>query len=769
MKQSRNNAGWVNGFLQNIILGICIITMVLGSVAQAEQGFGSGSTEPSSLINVTILAINDFHGQIPAGITVNGSPVGNAGVMAAYLTQAIHATGGNHTILALPGDFTGASPPESGLLLDEPTLLFYNLFAGNTSKEHRYTPIASCPVIATVGNHEFDKNITELYRKISGGNGSTTIPHLQDPYPGFSGSVIAANVVWKEDGKMILPPALIRDVDGVPVAFIGAVTNTTPYLVKAENVKDLVFLNEVDSINAQIRDLQTKGVHAFVILLHEGGSQPPYDGATRQDVQVTGPVTDIVSQLDGDVDVVLSGHTHEFTNAFMQNSKGNDVLVTQAYAYSKGFANVSIALDPKTRDISWKSATIVVPYADRPPGTNPDPQASLLLNDTLNATGPILNDVISRTDMDINTSRNADGESAIYDLVVDSMRTAMQTDMAVLNEGAVRANISPGNITIGKMYQMLPFSNNIVTVNMTGAQIRSLLEQQWTRTIRPDHLLQISGVRYTYDATRSPGDRILSIAMNQSPIELKKEYSVATIAFLTGGGDGYTVMKDAKTGITGPFDVDVLMAYVKNLSTPLVILPDGRISQISPGNVTVTGITPDTGGIGESIPATITGGNFTSQAIVSLKSRDEKIPGENTSVLHQGEIHTIFTIPESFEPGKYNITVTNPDGSEGFLSGAFHIHPRSPPSIIRVNPGTVRSGTPVSLVVQGSDFLQGAEIFADQDNIRITGKYPIWASNRTISASFSIPAGHPGDWNLSVANPDEKSGELIKAFRVIDE
>jgi 5'-nucleotidase len=564
---------------------LCIVTGI--SLAdEFSQNFDSIKHNQNP-VNITILAINDFHGQITSDKMVNNSPVGGLGSFASYLTDAINSSGLNHTIIALPGDITGASTPESGLLLDEPTLLFYNLFSGNTTYNQSYEQITTCPIVATVGNHEFDHSVSELLRKINGGDGATTIPHLQEPYPGSEATFISSNIYYNNSSSLesynpknlLLQPYTIKFIDTVPVAFIGATTVSTPTIVSHDYVKDLIFRDEADSINEQVKNLQSEGIHAFVILLHEGGSQVPYDGQTRTGENVTGRAADIVSHLDGDVDIVLSAHTHNFTNAFVNNSENKPVLVTQAYSYSKGFANVSLAVDPFDDEIVWKTASIIVPYTNEYPGTNPNVEAAHLLNDTLNQTSPLISTVISSTEMNISTVRDENGESNLYDLVTDSMRNSMQSDIGLLNEGAVRADIYPGNITIGKMYELLPFGNNIVTVNMTGDQIRLLLEQQWNRTVAPTHNLQISGFNYSYDESRPINNRITSVSFNKSPMIPEQMYSVATVNYLASGGDGYSVINQGQPGITGPIDVDVLTDYVQNLSKPLEIYQDGRISR----------------------------------------------------------------------------------------------------------------------------------------------------------------------------------------------
>ncbi len=163
----------------------------------------------------------------PAGQTLDGKAAGSAPVLAAYLKAAMNESPKDATFIALPGDVVGASPPESGLMLDEPTLLFFNEFANGCCGKDS-TCSASCNMIATPGNHEFDKGTAELMRKINGGDGTTTITHLVDPYPGEKAGYVSANVVWQANGTPLFAPYVIRNAGGTRIAFIGADTTKTP-------------------------------------------------------------------------------------------------------------------------------------------------------------------------------------------------------------------------------------------------------------------------------------------------------------------------------------------------------------------------------------------------------------------------------------------------------------------------------------------------------------------------------------------------------------
>ncbi len=566
--------------LRQAIVGLFVLLIiVLAPIALSCYLYPASypATEP---VHVKILAVNDFHGQLPDGQALNKEPAGNAPVLASYLKTAMAGAGQATTFIALPGDVVGASPPESGLLLDEPTLLFFNSLADDCTYQSAPACSASCNMIATFGNHEFDRGTDELLRMIHGGNGATTITHLADPYPGAEAEYISSNVVWKTNDTLLAAPYAIRDAGGVQIAFIGADTTATPSIQKAINIELVAFRNETESINRYVPEIQQKGVHAIVVLLHEGGWQDPYDGPTREGGNVTGRVTGIVAGLDPDVDVVLSGHTHAFTNAYLNNAGGKPVLVTQAYSYSRAFADVDLVIDPVTGDITHKSARIVPAYADRPPGTTPDPEASLLLEMSEEVVEPLTNRIVTIASADITREETDAGESALGNLVADGQRAAMNADIAFITTGSLRADLAEGNVTWGDLYSVQPFSSTVLSMTLTGDQVRDVLEQQW-QTPLPPHNLAVSGLSYTFDDRRSRGSKIIEIQVNGAPLDPNAEYAAAMVDFLATGGDGYTVFMKGTNVVNGPFDVDALVTYMESLPEPVDVKAETRITKIA--------------------------------------------------------------------------------------------------------------------------------------------------------------------------------------------
>ncbi|MDP3395318.1 MAG: bifunctional metallophosphatase/5'-nucleotidase [Methanoregula sp.] len=566
----------------HILIGLCILALViLAPIVFSYYLSGSvHATQPDTTIHVKILAINDFHGQIIPGQTLNKRPVGGSPVMASYLNTAMASGNTDGVIIALPGDVVGASPPESGVLLDEPTMLFFNGYANQYCARPSNSRDASCNMVATLGNHEFDNGITELMRKINGGDGATNITHLVDPYPGSKTTYVCANVVWKTNNTPILPPYTLRNISGVQVAFVGAATMNTPSIQMSAKIEDVIFLDEAESINRYIPEIQARGVHAIVVLLHEGGSQTPYDGPTQVNGTVTGRVTTIIPRLNGDIDVVLSGHTHAFTNAYLTNSGGNPVLLTQAYMYSKGYADVDLIIDRATGEILHKSAQIIPTYADQFPGTSPDPAAAAFLAKVKKVVAPEVNRLIGVAARNLTREKTPAGESALGDLVVDSQRDAMKTDVAFITNGGVRADHAKGNITWGDLYSIQPFANIVCSMTMNGEQIKRVLEQQWQEPL-PPHNLAVSGLVYTYDAARPAGSKVTDVKIHGLPLDLKALYTVSVVDFLAGGGDGYTTFKEGQNITCGPVDVDALVTYVQSLPQPLNITTDGRIQRIN--------------------------------------------------------------------------------------------------------------------------------------------------------------------------------------------
>lgn len=538
---------------------------------------------PEPVVSLNILGINDFHGQLSPR-AVSGRPAGGAAVLASYLRAASR----EHTLIVHDGDQVGASPPNSALLRDEPSISFLNLLANPHCRPfgRQYQmprdvqPFAQqrCNLVGTLGNHEFDYGRTELLRQLTGGN-HTDGPFLEDPWQGARFPHVSSNVLDAASGEPLLPPYSVHYADGVRVGVIGAVLKETPTIVSPSGVAGLRFVDEAEAINASVAQLRRHGIRTIVVALHQGGQQTSYDGPTHpQADRLEGPVVDIVERLDDEVDVVISGHAHGFTNALIPNANGKPILVTQAFSAGTAYADIELVVSRRTRDVIEKSAAIVTTWADQGPGLTPDPEVAALVAQADARVEPLVARVVGIALGDITRTETPAGESALGNLIADAQRVATDAQISFMNPGGIRTDLPGGEVSWGALFAVQPFANDLVSMDLTGAQIKTLLEQQWsdgaTRLLKP------SGIRYSWSASRPLGNRLIEMRDAAGvPIDPAATYRVTVNSFLAGGGDNFTLLTEGTNRVVGPVDLDALVDYIESLAQPFTATVEGRIQR----------------------------------------------------------------------------------------------------------------------------------------------------------------------------------------------
>jgi 5'-nucleotidase len=551
-----------------LILALLFVSPAMGG-DRCPAGF-------SKQLKIQILAINDFHGQL-TNRNLYGRPVGSAPVLASYLKAAAQGME-KQTFIVHAGDFVGASVPESSLLQDEPTIEFFNLL-GNRFCRDKFPMHPKCNLVGTVGNHEFDEGVTEMMRLFKGGNHADG-PFLQNPWKGAAFPHVCANVVNEETKRTLLPPFSIKLVKGVPVAFIGAVLEDTPSIVTASGIAGYDFIGEAEAVNKQVARLKRWGIQAIVVLIHQGGHQGYYAGPTDPSAgEVTGDIVEIVKALDSEVDVVVTGHWHGFTNALMTNDKGAEILVTQAWSKGTAYADIDLEIDRRSRDVVAKTAEIITTWADQGPGLKPDQKVADLVERASAATEPLTSQVIAESAIEISATQNDAGESALGNLIADAQRATMGTDFAFMNPGGIRADLDAGEVTWGELYTIQPFNNYLIKMDLSGQQIYDLLNQQYAPYQPYDRIMQVSGLTYTWDAQRPSDDRIVEILKDGTPIDLDAIYTVAVNSFIAEGGDNFGVLLAGTNQEVGPIDLDALIAYIQSLEQPFSSYVEDRIER----------------------------------------------------------------------------------------------------------------------------------------------------------------------------------------------
>jgi 5'-nucleotidase len=536
---------------------------------------GSRAKAQAAPVELRILAINDFHGNLrpPAGgIRIADPadktkkimvPAGGAEYMATLVKQLRQGAG--HTIFVAAGDLIGASPFLSAMFHDEPTIESLSMMGLE---------------IASVGNHEFDQGKDELLRMQNGG--CHPVDKCQGPHP-FAGArfhYLAASTFDKNTAKTIFPPYEIREFQGIAVAFIGLTLKGTPDIVSPQGIASLEFRDEADTVNALVPELKARGVEAIVVLIHEGGYP---SGDYNECPGISGAIVDIVKKFDRAVDVVISGHTHQ---AYVCEIDGR--LVTSGDKFGTIVTTIDLKLDPVTRDVvSAKADNVIV----RTGLSARDPEQTALLQSYEQFAAPIANRAAGSITQTLSRTPNEAGESALGDIIADAQLAATSTDknggavIALTNPGGIRTDITKqetGQVTYADLFASQPFRNQLVTLTLTGMQIKDLLEQQWLDPNRP-RILQVSaGFTYAWDGAKPSGDRVIAerMSLNGRPIDPAAHYRITVNNYLAVGGDGFTVLKQGAAQQFGVYDADALDAYFQAHS-PIVPVVAERIMRLN--------------------------------------------------------------------------------------------------------------------------------------------------------------------------------------------
>lgn len=523
--------------------------------AAATGSYGCG------VVNVQLLAFNDFHGNLkpPSGssgkivtgpnASVDFKEAGGAEYFASHI-QKLRAENPN-TLVVAAGDIIGATPLMSALFHDEPSIESMNAVGLD---------------VATVGNHEFDEGPEELLRMQHGGCHPVDGCQDGDGFEGARFRYLSANVVSERTGKTLFPSTTVRNVRGAKVGFIGVTLEGTALVTSPTGTVGLSIKDEAETINALVPALQKRGVETIVVLIHEGGATT---GLYSECVGVSGALFEIVNRLDAAIDVVVAGHTNA---AHVCNLGGK--LVTSAAAFGRLVTDIDLQIDARTGHVVAGEAKNVIATRDVP--KDAAQTAIIAKYDALSA--PLANKVVGTVSGDLLKSATTAVESPLGDLIADAQLEATRQNGAVaafMNPGGVRADITfapspageaPGAVTYGEAFTVQPFGNTLTTLSVTGEQLKSMLEQQWSMSggVEKVNLLQVSStVSYSWDSTKPVGSRVdgSTFKIAGRVVEPAATYRITVNAFLADGGDGFASLKSGIDRVGGGLDLDALIGY----------------------------------------------------------------------------------------------------------------------------------------------------------------------------------------------------------------
>jgi len=510
--------------------------------------------------DVRLITFNDFHGNLepPTGssgrVTLSDGTTVDAGG-AAYLATHVKQLESEvrNSLLLSAGDNVGASPLSSALFHDEPTIDVLNEIGVQAS---------------VVGNHELDEGYDELKRMEDGGCHPVDGCQYEDKFRGADFPTLGANVYF-DNGRPALQPFTIKISGGVPIGIIGATLEDLPSVVTPTAIEGLKFGDEVEAINRTSKWLDTMGIKSQVVLLHQGDNS---GAGGPDDCNVTpGPASTIAENVSPSVDAIFTGHSHQQYNCLIGDPAGNPRIVVQGASFGRLLSVVDLKIDLRTRDVVRSESKAHNEIVTR--DVTPDPAVVKIVDKAKTESAPIANKQVGTITADLKAAGAASGESTLGDVIADAQLEATAgngAQLAITNPGGIRADLtyasSPagegdGVVTYGEAFTVQPFSNIMQTITLTGANLKNVLEQQWTAT--STRILQISStLHYTYSSSAPIGSRVSDITVGGAPVDPNGTYRVSVNNFLAAGGDGFTEFTKG-TGLTGgPVDLDALTAYL---------------------------------------------------------------------------------------------------------------------------------------------------------------------------------------------------------------
>ncbi len=500
----------------------------LALAAPAAQADPPRRAEPQAqrTVEVQILGLNETHGQL-LPLRRDGRPAGGAATLAAYLQR--EEAENPRTLILDSGDFM-QGPPISSFFEGASTVEAFNAIGVDS---------------VAVGNHEFDYGQEALQARIQ-----------EAEFPFLAANVRDAQTGEQPEG---IRPYVIERLRGVKVGVIGVANPDTKNVTLPAATEGLEFLDleaSAEAVNDAVAELRRRKVQTIVVAAHQGLTAPG-----------EGDLAELVRGLSREVDLVLGGHIPlEF------NTEINEIPVVQPYGNTRGYADAVLTVDRKTKDVVASDVQTDATFVD---AIEPDREVAAIVERYQQQLREALSKVAGETRSAI--TRTRDAESEMGNFVTDAMRTHLQgVDFAFTNAGGLRADIDAGAITLEEIYTVLPFNNTLVTMDLTGAQVRQVLEEGAASRYG---VVQVSGLRWAFDADAPLGSRVTRVTLpDGTPIDPNATYRIATNNFMASGGDQFTTLKQGRNVVdTGVNLVDTVVGLLER-SSPVDPQVEGRLT-----------------------------------------------------------------------------------------------------------------------------------------------------------------------------------------------
>ncbi|MCM3323165.1 5'-nucleotidase C-terminal domain-containing protein [Cytobacillus kochii] len=426
----------------------------------------------------------------------------------------------------------------------------------------------------TFGNHEFDKDSQVLADFVS----NADFPFVSANVNVENDEILSELKVNEfgypgENGKIY--PAIIKEVDGEKVALFGLTTEDTSFLANPDEA--IVFEDAVEMASNTVAALEEEGINKIIALSHLGYT----------------PDQELAEAVQG-IDVIVGGHSHTtLEEPVVKNEDGEPTLIVQANEYHKYLGSLDIVFDDEGVLSEWDGELLDLVSQDENGEYvyEEDEWARNKLDELSEPLEELKQEVVGYSEVALNGERTdvRTKETNLGNLIADGMLSkaneSVPTQIAMQNGGGIRASIAQGEITLGDVLTVLPFGNMLVTLDLTGEEIKQALEHSVANIEEgAGQFMQVAGLRFKFDQAQPVGERVhgVEVKVDGEYIAINEDetYTVATNAFTADGGDGYDMFKKAKDEgrITELFEVDydVFSTYLEN-NNPVAPEVEGRI------------------------------------------------------------------------------------------------------------------------------------------------------------------------------------------------
>ncbi|MGN7191156.1 MULTISPECIES: bifunctional UDP-sugar hydrolase/5'-nucleotidase [unclassified Curtobacterium] len=532
---------------------------LVGTATLATAGVLVALSAPSAAlaadgdVTIDLYNVNDFHGRIAQSISVtSGKPTPRDGdaAGAAVLAGALDRFRGadpSRSAFVSSGDNIGGSTFESFIQQDQPTIDVLNQMDLSVS---------------AIGNHELDRGQTDLRDRVIGPDGARNAKW----------DYVSANILDAATGKPAFDPYAIQEISGKRVGFIGATVDlvgqglVSPAGIAGLRMGDIT--TEVNKVAAQLTDGDESNDEAdvLVLLVHDGAESP-----NVADLSGGSDFARAVRGVTPDVSAILSAHTHQtyVHQVTLADGSTRPVIQTGSYGFNLGHVQLTVAADGSVRPTKAENIRLV------DAGTfAPDASVAATVDTAVKEADRLGAVVLGSVDRDMkravqtNGSENRGGESTLGNFVAEVQRSQTQrqgSQIAFMNPGGLRADMTAGAVTYKQAAAVQSFANTLVVLDLTGDQIRRALEQQWQPSTSSRPFLKLGtseGFSYTYDPLAAAGSRITSMTLNGTPIVAGTTYKVTVNSFLATGGDNFGAFKEAAVKQdSGKVDLEAQVEY----------------------------------------------------------------------------------------------------------------------------------------------------------------------------------------------------------------